>query len=238
TSSSINQAKTLNNHIWVVSFDIAKAFDSVPLDSLHKAMDRISLPSKFKNISLNLLTNRTIEINLNSYSSDKFQVDNGIKQGETLAPLWWVIFYDPLISRLFHSSPEIKFNVLAYMDDLAILGNKHDDLKKDMDIFANFLEINGIKCNAEKTKIIYTGGNKSSKRNLSFDLLGTNLTALAHKQPLRYLDCYFSGFNPVQATSFRVLRNLKIHYSSKKLEWSYSQTSGSMDHTSKNGICP
>jgi Reverse transcriptase (RNA-dependent DNA polymerase). len=94
-SSTINIANNLNEHIWISSFDIAKAFDSVPLASLKIAMNRIKLPQKIINISLNLLTNRKLSINYNNDSTDELLISNGIDQGETLAPLWWTIFYDP-----------------------------------------------------------------------------------------------------------------------------------------------
>ncbi|CAG8691439.1 5408_t:CDS:2, partial [Acaulospora colombiana] len=95
---------------------------------------------------------------------------------------------------------EIKYNVLTYMDDLALMGSKHEKLQKDMITFANFLKMNGIKCNTEKTKMIYTDTRTSPKRNLTFKLLGTDLHVLNYKDSLRYLGCYFSGFNSSSAT--------------------------------------
>jgi hypothetical protein len=158
-SSTINIANNLNEHIWIVSFDIAKAFDSVPLASLKTAMNRIKLPQKIINISLNLLTNRKLSINYNNDSTDELLISNGIDQGETLAPLWWTIFYDPLISRLHRSKRNIPFNVLAYIDDLALINNKHFKLQKDINIFLDFLHTNKIQCNNQKTQIIFTGPN-------------------------------------------------------------------------------
>ena len=94
-SSSINIAKNSNNHIWIASFDIAKAFDSVPLPSLKAAMLRLKIPSKIIDLSINLLTNRKLTVNYNNDSTEEITINNGIDQGETLAPLWWTIFYDP-----------------------------------------------------------------------------------------------------------------------------------------------
>src|SRR5271154_6127489 len=125
-SSTINIAKNLNRPIWIASFDIAKAFNSIHLSSLKAAMIRIKIPLKLINIFLNLLTNRKLSIKLNNTSTDEFIINNGIDQGETLAPLWWTIFYDPLITKLFQPKDNIPFNVLAYIDDLALINNKHD----------------------------------------------------------------------------------------------------------------
>src|SRR5436305_3126509 len=112
-SLTINIANSLNNHIWVASFDIAKTFDSVPLPSLKIAMERIKIPNKIINISINLLCNRKLKINLNYDFTDELSINNGLDQGETLAPLWWTIFYDPLISKLHRHKRNIPFNVLA-----------------------------------------------------------------------------------------------------------------------------
>src|SRR5271170_8352003 len=108
-------------------------------------MIRIKIPSKIINISLNLLINRKLSINLNYTSTDEFLVSNGIDQGETLAPLWWTIFYDPLISKIHRYKRNIPYNILAYIDDLALISNKHSKLQKNFNIFLEFLNMNGIK---------------------------------------------------------------------------------------------
>ena len=93
------------------------------------------------------------------------------------------------------------------MDDLAIMGNNHITLQKNINIFANFLETNGIKCNAEKTKIIFTGTNKHPNRKITFKLARTDLSTLDYNQSLRYLGCYFSGANSNQATTKQLISN-------------------------------
>ncbi|CAG8443763.1 5989_t:CDS:2 [Acaulospora colombiana] len=80
------------------------------------------------------------------------------------------------------------------------MGSKHEKLQKDMNTFVNFLKMNRIKCNMEKTKMIYTDTRTSLKRNLTFKLLGTDLHVLNYKDSLRYLECYFSSFNSSLAT--------------------------------------
>jgi hypothetical protein len=204
-SSSINITKNLNKHIWIAFFDIAKAFDSVPLSSLKAAMQRIKIPPKIINISLNLLSNRKLTINYNHNLTNEIIVNNGIDQGETLAPLWWTIFYDPLISKLLHPRTNIPFNVLAYIDDLALINNKHSRLQKNINTFLDFLHMNKIKCNNEKTQIIFTGTNKHLLRKKSLILDSIPIPTLPYSENLKYLGCYFSGKNTSRATSKQII---------------------------------
>jgi Reverse transcriptase (RNA-dependent DNA polymerase) len=200
-SSTINIANNINNHIWIASFDIAKAFDSVPLPSLKAAMERIKIPNKIINISLLLLHDRKLKINLNYDSTDELTINNGLDQGETLAPLWWTIFYDPLITKLYRHKKNIPFNVMAYIDDLALMNNNPSKLQKDINTFLNFLTMNNIKCNNEKTQIIFIGPNKHPSRNHTFSLNSSHINTLPYKDSLKYLGCYFSGKNSSKSTA-------------------------------------
>ena len=85
-------------------------------------MKRIQIPEKFIKISSSLLTNRKTQI-LNEHGPTKtLNIMDGIDQGDSISPIWWIIFYDPLISKLESqiTNPNIT-NALAYMDDLNLL---------------------------------------------------------------------------------------------------------------------
>jgi hypothetical protein len=84
--SKIDTAINLNKELWFASFDIAKAYDSVNLQSLHLALKHIKAPPNIIQIILNLLQNRSIQLN---YTQNPINIStsNGIDQGESLAPL-------------------------------------------------------------------------------------------------------------------------------------------------------
>ena len=60
-NSLYNTSKLQPNELWILSLDISSAFDSVNINMLNKAMERIKIPTPFINISLNILQNRSCQ---------------------------------------------------------------------------------------------------------------------------------------------------------------------------------
>ena len=116
---------------------MSKAYDSVNFTLLQHFLSRLSLPPSIINILTNLLEDRQNTVITNLGLTSSYQVQNGIDQGETITPLLWRIYYDPLISYIYSNSPgytiettwitnlknnttdkaKAKCSVLAYMDD-------------------------------------------------------------------------------------------------------------------------
>jgi len=123
-------------------------------------MKRINLPDKFIKISKSILQNRETKIINEHKSPNKIQIKNGIDQGDSISPLWWIIFYDPLISKLEKiSSNNNLTNALAYMNDLNLLVNSQNTLQKLLNTTTSFFKLNDIIANPTKTKIITTNKN-------------------------------------------------------------------------------
>ena len=66
---------------------MSKAYDSVNLDLLKLALERIQIPFQLCNIIINLLTNRTNRVITNLGLTESYDINNGIDQGETITPL-------------------------------------------------------------------------------------------------------------------------------------------------------
>src|SRR3954453_8104100 len=79
---------------------MAKVFDSVGLTPLRKAMERLKIPSGIISYIIDLFDNRIIRVITAQGLSDPFTGEDGIDQGETISPLLWRIFYDPLLCRI------------------------------------------------------------------------------------------------------------------------------------------
>jgi hypothetical protein len=69
--------------------------------------------------------------------------------------------------------------------------------------------MNGIKCNNEKTQIIFTGYNNHPSRLKNFNLKTTIIHTLPYKNSLKYLDCYFSGSDSSYTTSKQLTNKIK-----------------------------
>jgi hypothetical protein len=65
---------------------------------------------------------------------DSFPVQNGLKKGDALSPLLFNFALEHVIKRVQENQVELKLNVthqlLAYADDVNLLGHTIDTIKK------------------------------------------------------------------------------------------------------------
>src|SRR3954454_3532988 len=96
----MEEAKDTNRELWIVFQDMAKAFDSVGLTPLRKAIERFKIPEHMISYIIDLFDNRVIRVTTAQGLSEPFVGEDGIDQGETISPLLWRIFYDPLLCKV------------------------------------------------------------------------------------------------------------------------------------------
>jgi hypothetical protein len=79
---------------------MSKAYDSVNINLLEKSLHRIKLPQSIICTITNLLKLRSNQVITNFGLTPSYPVEDGIDQGETITPLLWRIYYDPLINYI------------------------------------------------------------------------------------------------------------------------------------------
>jgi hypothetical protein len=132
----IEDAREKKQELWIAFQDMAKAFDSVGLVSLEKALTRIKVPTEMTNFIIDLFQNRQIRI-ITSYGlSDVFTGKDGIDQGDTISPLLWRIFYDPLLSHIQHKL-KLGYTITAEMPPSIAHTRMENDFTIATSAFAN-----------------------------------------------------------------------------------------------------
>jgi len=126
--------------------------------------------------------------------SDKFPIRNGLKQGDALPPMLFNFALEYAIRRVQVNQDGLKLNgthqLLAYVDDVNILGGSIHMLKENADALVDATREIGMEVSADKTKCMVMSRDQNAGRIHSvrtdnsifewveeFKYLGTTLTS-------------------------------------------------------------
>lgn len=163
-----NFARRLHNRktpALLFKLDIRKAFDSVKWEYILNLLRRRGFPSKFRDWITALLCTSSSRILLNGVAAPPIKHGSGLRQGDPISPLLFVIAIDPLQQllelatrkKLLHKirgrGPMVRTSL--YADDAAVFVTP---IKRDIDqlvaILKGFGEVTGLCTNFHKSSVV------------------------------------------------------------------------------------
>ena len=146
TMHMMENAYTNDKEMWILCQDISKAYDSIHIPMLKKALRRIKINEDIVELIGNIFQGRENTVITSLGITNTYEVQDGVDQGEPIAPLLWRIYYDPLLCEVYKKvqgySMEVEYvegklkkklicskPALAYMDDTIWLARSKNEWK-------------------------------------------------------------------------------------------------------------
>ena len=107
------EAREQRKELWILLQDMAKAFDTVNLKMLERALHRIKISNKMIKLIIYLFKDRKFRVITENGLTDTVKAEDGIDQGETILSLLWRIFYDPLLCKI-QDNPKLGY-IIKYI---------------------------------------------------------------------------------------------------------------------------
>ncbi|CAG5084863.1 Similar to jockey\pol: RNA-directed DNA polymerase from mobile element jockey (Drosophila funebris) [Cotesia congregata] len=142
--------------------DFKRAFDSVPHVLLWNKLFKAGISPKIFRILKILYDQAICQIRSGGMLSEKFEVTEGVLQGEILSPLLFILYlYDIVKYFREKKAKSIQINsnydmiMLLYADDLVILSDSILNLRKNVNILEEYCGTHKLNINFSKTKIVH-----------------------------------------------------------------------------------
>ncbi len=200
-NEALNSNRRKKRKTFVCAIDASKAFDKVNRVKLwYKLLGRVEpyvirILMEYYNNSLAYVVN-------DEEISEIFTTTIGVKQGGCLSPRLFTIYIEDVIQQIEALDCGIKIgsisiDIILYADDILLVTDDKDKLRRMLNILTTYGEDNEIKFNGSKTTLMTynkTMGDNDTQSKLRDSLIQLKLSGepISISNNMKYLGCYYS----------------------------------------------
>jgi hypothetical protein len=166
-----NKCNSLQQDAVLISLDAKKAFDSVDHKYIEETLAAYGFGPNFILVFKTLYNKITARILINGFTSEKINIERGVKQGDALSCAIFIICIDPLLRNLNKNKLIIPirlnprntdvvpkngyFKSSAYADDISVIcKNSVMSIQQVFREYDRLTNKSGLELNADKTEIL------------------------------------------------------------------------------------
>ena len=149
---------------------------------MYNFLIEFGFPQKLVRLIKMCLTERYSRVRVGKNLSEMFPIRNDLKQGDALSPLLFNFVLEYTIRRVQVNQDGLKFNgthqLLAYADDVNILGGSVDTVKKNEETLVAAAKEIGLEVNAHKNKYMTVSRDQNPGRIRSMKIDNSSIEGM------------------------------------------------------------
>jgi len=149
----------------LLKLDITKAFDSVSWPFLLQVLEKLGFGLRWRDLICGLLASSSTQVLLNCNPGDVIQHRRGLRQGDPLSPMLFILVIDVLNWMVTRASEEgllqplsrrpIQRRISLYADDVALfLRPAAEDISLTLSLLQLFGDASGLRTNDQKSSVM------------------------------------------------------------------------------------
>ncbi|XP_062114427.1 uncharacterized protein LOC133825513 [Humulus lupulus] len=166
----------------VMKVDLSKAYDSIDWNCLEDILAAFCIPAQFINWIKICLKDSDYSILINGRVQGCFTGRKGLKQGDPMSPLLFVLVMEYFTRLLIQASQHKEFRFhprckklnlvsLCFADDLVLFCKGTDrSIKIISECFKSFSSVSGLTANVEKSRVYFGGMNAAETKEIMKDI--------------------------------------------------------------------
>lgn len=153
-----------SRELHLIFIDLKKAYDTVPVNQLWKAIENATIPTEYQNALKKLYNDTKSQIKIGGELSDEFPVNKGLRQGCCISPTLFKIYIDKALSEWRRKCSQMGVKMedgtiysLLFADDQVILAEDEEDVSYMFRKLVEEYEKWGLEINLQKTEYMVIG---------------------------------------------------------------------------------